>query len=174
MRMRLRIFILCTLLFFGFTTISQDLPAQAGLPVLPAAQAASLLEVPSIGLEAPIVEVGINSKGEMGVPDGRTNSVGWYKYGTPIGERGSAVVDAHVYAAFKNLKFAKVGDKILVGEKTFEITKTEYYKLENMPMVDIFTRADTSRLNLITCAGSWDASRGTYTHRLVVYTERLD
>src|SRR3989338_10251998 len=39
------------------------------------------LIIPSINIDSPVVGVGINEKGEMDVPDGSTDRVGWYKYG---------------------------------------------------------------------------------------------
>src|SRR5947208_1526342 len=37
------------------------------------------LIIPSIGLDDSVLEVGLNAKGEMDVPDGKTKNVGWYK-----------------------------------------------------------------------------------------------
>jgi len=36
---------------------------------------------------------------------------------------------------------------------------------------DVYNLTDRSRLNLITCAGTWMPSLKTYSHRLVVFTE---
>ncbi len=137
------------------------------------------LIVPSIKLDVPIVNVGVNAKGEMDVPDGKTNNVGWYKDGTIPGDTGSAVLDAHVYAAFKNLRYAKVGDDMYVKTKSgkfrhFRIEESTVYKTTQVPLQQLFNRADASRLNLITCAGTYVPSRGTYDKRLVVYAVLVD
>lgn len=60
------------------------------------------IAIPSIGLTAPIQNVGINGKGEIDVPDGSTRNVGWYQYGAVPGDLGNAIMDAHVYARSKN------------------------------------------------------------------------
>jgi LPXTG-site transpeptidase (sortase) family protein len=132
------------------------------------------LSIPSIGLQAPIIKVGINKKGEMDVPDGKTNNVGWYKDGTKPGQLGSAVLDAHVYAAFKKLKNVRAGDAVYVknenGENLkFIVEKTEVTPLEEVSASLLFNRTDKARLNLITCAGTYISSRGTYDKRLIVY-----
>lgn len=72
------------------------------------------LYIPSIKLNSAIKPVGINEKGEMDVPSGKTKDVGWYKHGTVPGKVWSAVLDAHVYAAFKNLHQVKPGSDIYV------------------------------------------------------------
>src|ERR1700733_213403 len=39
------------------------------------------LVIPSIKLDSTVEGLGVNDKGEMAVPDGRTNLVGWYSGG---------------------------------------------------------------------------------------------
>jgi len=134
---------------------------------------------PSIDLNSPIVGVGVNGKGEMDVPSGTTNNVGWYKYGARPGERGTAVLDAHVFAAFSNLENLKEGDDIYVltedGRKLhFIVEKKQLYKLSNLSSKQLFSGMDDRSMNLITCAGKLSADRSTYTHRLVVYTTLVE
>lgn len=130
--------------------------------------------IPSIDLETRVIPLGTNAKGEMDVPDGKTKDVGWYRYGTKPGEVGSAVLDAHVYAAFKELKDVRVGDSIYIesakGEKLrFVVEEIQLKRLEDTSTSLLFARKDKARLNLITCAGTYIPSRGTYDKRLVVY-----
>jgi len=132
------------------------------------------VRIPSINLASSIENMGLNDAGEMDVPDGRTDNIGWYEQGTKPGEYGSAVFDAHVYAAFKNLDRAKVGDEIYVDMSSgdtlrFIVSEATVYALDSVPREDLFNRSDDTRLNLITCAGNWDAALNTYDHRLIVY-----
>jgi len=132
------------------------------------------LIIPSIKLDVPIQNVDVNSKGEMDVPDGKTNHVGWFQRGTIPGNTGSAVLDAHVFAAFKNLRYVKVDDDIYVRTKSgaylhFRAEDSLVYKTAEVPLQQLFNRADASRLNLITCAGKLTPDHSTYDHRLVVY-----
>ncbi len=154
----------------GTTGISQVTPFQQFIYSPP-----TRVEIPSVGIDSPIAGMGVNKKGEMDVPDGTSNTVGWYKYGTIPGEIGSAVLDAHVYAAFSKLKKVTVGSDIYVtsGTKTlhFIVTEIETYALKNVSPELLFNRRDSRRLNLITCAGTYIPSLGTYNKRLVVYAE---
>jgi len=137
------------------------------------------LSIPTIKLEDSIVGVGTNSKGEMDVPSGSTSNVGWYQYGTIPGQVGSAVVDAHVFAAFAQLRKLKVGDDLYVLNQSgqqldFRVEEIDTYKLADVPADKLFNRADEPRLNLITCAGQLTADHSTYDHRLVVYAVLVD
>jgi len=130
--------------------------------------------IPSIGLDAPIQNMGLNKKGELDVPSGKTNNVGWWAKGTLPGEVGSAVFDAHVFAAFSALKYLEPGADIYVVARDGEIThfvaqEATTYALSKVPATKLFAQNDQPRLNLITCAGSLTKDRSTYTHRLIVY-----
>ncbi len=135
--------------------------------------------IPSLKINSYVVDVGVNAAGEMEVPDGATLNVGWYKFGTVPGEEGSAVMDAHVYAAFKKLKYAAIGSSIYVlnahGETLeFKIISSKVYPLANVPMNTIFTDASGKYLNLITCEGRYSPAKGTYDKRRVVYAELVE
>jgi len=137
------------------------------------------LQIPRIKLNAPVQKVGVNEKGEMDVPSGKSGNVGWYAYGTKPGDVGSAVMDAHVYAAFAKLKNVKEGDHVYVttesGEKLdFLVWGTATYKLEDVPREFLFAKNDAERLHLITCAGKYLSSSGTYSHRLIVYATLVE
>jgi sortase (surface protein transpeptidase) len=130
--------------------------------------------VPAIGLDVPIEHMGINAKGEMAVPDGSGGNVGWYKDGTVPGETGSAVLAAHVYAAFSRLKDAPVGSDVYIVNRDnsrlhFVVSEKRTYDLNNLSPEFLFGRADDERLNLITCAGNYVPATGTYDQRLVLY-----
>lgn len=137
------------------------------------------LSMPAIGLNAPVIKVGVTASGDMDVPDGSTNNVGWYQYGTTPGEIGSAVIGAHVFAAFKNLNKARAGEDIYVvgaggAQLHFKVIKTAVYALADLKSDMLFSRADGKYLNLITCAGEPTADGSTYTHRLVVYAALVE
>ncbi len=138
------------------------------------------LRIPSLKLDDRVVDVGVNAEGEMDVPAGTTNDVGWYQYGTIPGEVGSAVMGAHVYAAFSKLNRVKLGDDVFVttsdGKKLhFVVSKTRTYALSDLNAETIFTSNDGKKhLNLITCAGKLTRDHSTYDHRFVVYTTLVE
>lgn len=144
---------------------------QAGEPVS--------VSIPSIGLNAPVWGVGVNNKGEMDVPSGESGAVGWYKYGTRPGRVGSAVLAGHVFAVFKNLKAVKIGDEIYLETSSgvtqqFIVREATVYALNQLSPATLFNRNDGRWLNLITCAGTYVESLGTYTHRLIVFAELIE
>lgn len=137
------------------------------------------LLVPSVNIDSPIQGLGVNTRGEMAVPSGSTNNVGWYKDGTVPGQVGSAVLDAHIFAAFSNLRYLKPNSDVYVimqsGMKLHFITSAAMiYSLNELPSIPLFNLNDTERLNLITCAGKPTKDGSTYDHRLVIYTRLAD
>ena len=137
--------------------------------------------VPVLGIDARVQHVGVNAKGNMAAPNNFTD-VGWYKYGTPPGFVGSAVVAGHVDnglglpGVFKDLSELKIGDDIFVEredgvELRFVVTEIQVYPYTHVPRDILFSRTDVARLNLITCEGAWVAGERTYDQRLVVYAE---
>ena len=74
------------------------------------------LIIPSIGVDAPIENVNIQSNGDLGTPmQNQWEGVGWYSNGPRPGEAGSAVIDGHLDrpggypAVFWYLRYVQVG-----------------------------------------------------------------
>ena len=140
----------------------------------------SRLTIPKIGINVSIESVGLDKEKRMDVPTDDLD-VGWYKYGTIPGEKGSAVIDGHFDtkaggpAVFYKLSELKSGDSIIVigkngEERTFIVTETKTFKDANFPIPLVFSQDDTERLNLITCDGVFDKSEKNYSDRLVVFS----
>jgi sortase A len=159
------------------------------LPVAEAAEPASFpassaafpvgINIPSIKLSSAIVQMGLLKNGELDVPSGKTHHIGWYKDGTMPGEIGSAVMDAHVYAAFKNLKNVRVGDVVTITmsndtKLNFKITEKKTLPLSKVSKDELFNRDRGRELHLITCAGIFSKKLNTYTHRLLVYAKLVE
>ena len=133
------------------------------------------LRIPAVGIDAPVQGVGVNQKGEMDVPSGTSDNVGWYKYGPVPGASGSAVIDAHVFAAFAPLKNVRPGDDIYVymsdgSVRKFVVSDTQVFPLSSLSPNQLFRKTSRSDLNLITCAGSPTLGGTNYSHRLIVYS----
>lgn len=138
------------------------------------------LTIPKIKVQANVDQVGLSKDGKVGVPSG-TEDVAWYKDGVMPGQKGNAVIDGHVDsykgpAVFFNLKNLKKNDKVYVvdqnGKKhTFKVVKIESYPTGHAPLQTVFGYTNQPMLNLITCTGTYQQSKGTHDHRLVVYTK---
>lgn len=139
------------------------------------------LRIPSLDIDAHVQHVGVKADGSMGTPSNFTDTA-WYKYGTVPGMTGSAVIDGHVDnglslpGVFKNLSNIQKGATIEVVAKggqvaRFVVTDVVTYPYKEVPVEQLFNRADKARLNLVTCDGAWVKGARTYDRRLVVYAE---
>ncbi len=136
------------------------------------------ISILSIKLDSRVIPVGLTPNGEIDVPSGSTSNIGWYQYGKLPGDSGSAIFDAHVFAGFKNLRYAKIGDEISVTDaqgvvQRFRITESVVYPVSDVPMEHIILDESARKLVLITCAKKFIPSMNTYSHRLVVTAERI-
>jgi LPXTG-site transpeptidase (sortase) family protein len=141
------------------------------------------LVIPAIGVDAAVQSVGLawQGTGNLGIPTNFTD-VGWYNQGPAPGEPGSAVIDGHLdghdvrEAVFYNLDKLKVGDTVEVVDRAgkmlqFKVVDTKVYDYD-APTDEVFSGdSSKARLNLITCAGSWDKTQKLYNKRIVVFTE---
>lgn len=139
--------------------------------------------IPSIGVDAPTVEVALAANGAMDVPK-QALDAGWYSLGVRPGENGSAVIAGHVdwlygaTGAFAKLHQVEPGDAITVEDDegattTFVVREIKTYAAD-ADATDVFVSGDgKAHLNLITCSGSWDAQEKRYKERLVVFADRL-
>jgi sortase A len=130
------------------------------------------LYIPSIKLLSNIQGVGIDKKGNMDVPSGKTNDVGWYQYGVAPGNTGTAVIDAHNTAAFKKLDDVPVGEEIYIYTSKgrwleFKVHAAKTYSMKTLKPETLFAKTNSKQINLITCAGTL-LGNGEATHRLIV------
>jgi len=139
------------------------------------------LQIPGIGVDAPVVRVGVTPEGAMDSPEGAEDT-GWYERGPRPGEQGSAVIAGHSGyrtgpAVFDDLEQVKVGDTIVVVDATgatieFRVRETRLYSPTDRP-AEVFASDEGRHLNLITCTGAWDSSAGTHAQRLVVFSDAI-
>ncbi|MGW5090980.1 class F sortase [Streptomyces coelicoflavus] len=139
------------------------------------------LEVPELGIEAPVVARGLDAKGAIEPPPfDQPGSVGWYAAGVTPGAAGTALMVGHVDtetrpAVFYELSTLEPGETIRVvrdGDGTAEFTVDDVQVLtrDGFDAQQAFGPRDTSRseLRLITCGGTFDRTTGSYTANVVV------
>jgi sortase (surface protein transpeptidase) len=168
------------LLVIGWLLVGID--RQAHQQAQPGSRAAgwpgpSTLAIPSIGVRAPIVGVGLRADGAMQTPD--PGQVGWYRHGPKPGAPGPAVLVGHVDTrtgpdVFYRLRELRPGDEILVGRPDgttarFLVGRLERHPKTALPTSQIWTPTSRRQLWLITCAGIWDDATGHYRDNLIVY-----
>ncbi len=138
------------------------------------------LVIASIGVDAPIEPVGLDSQHAMAAPSSLA-TVGWFSQGPVPGERGDAVIDGHyglpsTPAVFRNLSELRPGDILLViwpdGRRLqFRVGVAAFLAANSPPPPDLFSRSGPARLSLITCGGHWEQGQRTYDERLIVTAE---
>jgi LPXTG-site transpeptidase (sortase) family protein len=171
--------------------VQKPTPTFAATPVVPAVtptpamSSPSRLVIPSIGVDAPVENIGVLSNGDLATPTQNPwGGVGWYHLGPHPGENGSAVIAGHLDrpgggpAVFWNLRNMQPGDivTVLAGKSAplrFRVTQVVAYPPTQAPLQEIFGNSGGKYLNLITCAGDWIPSQHQTTLRLVVYTTLL-
>jgi hypothetical protein len=154
-------------------------------PQAPPPAPPSALRLPSLGVDAPVVDVGLEDDGGMEIPED-ISTVGWYEPGvTPGSASGTAVISGHVDShiqgrgAFWDLRRIDVDDVVEVEHadgttSEWRVVARRTYPKEELPIGDIFTRFGEPRLVLITCDGDFDRSQRRYADNVVVYTVPVD
>ncbi|MBC7943144.1 class F sortase [Candidatus Saccharibacteria bacterium] len=140
------------------------------------------LTIPKISIEADIAYVGVAADGSMDISPNQ-DDVAWYEYGPRPGDIGSAVIAGHYgslngkFSVFSNLSKLEIGDKLQVQDHTgllvaFVVREIRSYD-PKADATDIFKSNDgKAHLNLITCEGSWNQAKETYSSRLVIFTDK--
>ncbi|MFI5746634.1 class F sortase [Streptomyces sp. NPDC051644] len=139
------------------------------------------VEIPSIGIKAPVVARGLDKDGAIEPPPFDTpQTVGWYGDGTEPGAKGPALFVGHVdtetrQAVFYGLSAARPGAKV-------EVTRADGTVAEfTIDDVQVFTRerfnadkaygprkSGRAELRLITCGGTYDRASQSYDANVVV------
>jgi sortase (surface protein transpeptidase) len=146
---------------------------QLGLPVR--------VRIPEIGVDSPLVGVGLKANREMVVPDG---GAGWYDLGPKPGAPGPAVLVAHRSwqkrpGAFHRLNELGPDDvvEVLLEDgrvARFAVEASETRLKTELPVERIWNEADSPVLRLITCGGSFDTARGRYRSNIIVYASLVE
>ena len=175
-------------------TIKGD-PGPVGTPATvittePSAPVARLI-IEKIGVDAPVVTMGVDENGIPQVPDD-PYSVVWYNWSTPPGHGSNAVFAGHVdwtidsqpvLGVFYRIRDLDVGD--IVEVKLEDGTDYKYSVKGNLALGDGDPQAmewmgatPTDMVTLITCGGIWtpdpnDPLGGNYDHRQFVRAELI-
>jgi hypothetical protein len=136
------------------------------------------LAIPAIGVATPLVRLGLEADGGMQVP-ADFGRAGWFTEGPAPGQVGPSVIAGHVDsrsgpAVFYRLRELRPGQAILVervdgSRLRFVVEQARSYPKEGFPTAAVFGPVPEAALRLITCAGDFDRSRGSYRDNLVVF-----
>jgi hypothetical protein len=144
----------------------------------PLATSGMRIRVPSIGVDAKVLNLGLNPGGTLQVPTDAADA-GWWSGGAAPGQPGPAVIVGHVNWDGRSGVFARLGKlrrgaAILVSHPggatdRFLITRAAVYPKAAFPTQLVYGPRAAPVLRLITCSGRFDAATGHYAQNLVVF-----
>ncbi|MEU9306329.1 class F sortase [Streptomyces sp. NPDC048256] len=157
-------------------------PASGGAPRAGQPPAPAEVTIPSLGITASLMELGLDTDGTVEVPPAdKGMTAGWYTGGAVPGEPGAAVIIGHNdtrfgKAVFHDLNKITEGADITVTDARgdaahFSVTGTESVSKSSFPTEKVYGPTADRALRLITCDGDFDAA-GHPVNNLIVYATR--
>ncbi|MCZ2858643.1 class F sortase [Blastococcus sp. VKM Ac-2987] len=139
------------------------------------------LDLPGLGVTAPVDPVGIAGDGQMELPED-VDRVGWYRHGPQPGADGNAVLAGHVDdreqgpGALFPVRDAEPGDEVTVTDAAgattrWRVVSRELVQKQVLPLDEIFARGGPPRLVVITCGGPFLPEFSSYRDNVVVVAE---
>jgi sortase (surface protein transpeptidase) len=136
--------------------------------------------IPSIGVDAPVMSLGLNSDGSLQVPTDFADA-GWWSGGPFPGEPGPAVVVGHVSSVagpgvFYRLGDLVPGDQVTVTKPsgwraTFTVNRLLVASKAQFPTNTVYGPVPDAQLRLITCTGAFDSTTGHFVDDLIVFAD---
>jgi hypothetical protein len=184
------------LVFIGLFAVAAGLGAATGFdlndlfrgPAQPPPRAFPVLDpstpqrltIPSIKVEAPIMNVGLAEDGTVAVPPlKRHNEAGWFDEGPTPGQFGPALIVGHADtrtgpSVFKDLDKMKPGAKIEVLRRdhsvaVFKVNSVEHYGKAKLPLRRVYGDYSRPQLRLVTCGGTWLGGSQGYADNVIVF-----
>jgi len=180
----------------GIKLTSEGVPGPIGTATSPSTSPASSapvarLIIEKIGVDAPVITMGVDENGIPQVPDNPSDVV-WYNFSSKPGSGSNAVFAGHVdwtidrqpvIGVFYYIRDLAVGD--IVEVKLEDGTDYKYSVIGNLAIPDedpeameMMAATPTDMVTLITCGGVWTADPndplgGRYDHRQVVRAELI-
>jgi sortase (surface protein transpeptidase) len=153
---------------------TQKIDGQAANPVR--------LQIPAIGVDAPVDPLTVDKNGVLPPPEANDRT-GWWRDGPEPGERGPAVIVGHIDsyqgpAVFIRLAQLQSGDQILIdradGTSAIFVTqRVEQHAKDDFPTQAVYGGTPDPQLRLITCGGKFDYRARRYVDNVIVYASRL-
>jgi sortase (surface protein transpeptidase) len=135
------------------------------------------LRIPSIGVDTPLEQVGLDADGTIAAPR-RFQDGAWYRGGPRPGQPGPAVLLGHVDtkrgpAVFYRLATLRPGAAVLVeradgSTARFRVSGRMQVAKSRFPADLVYGPTLAPSLRLVTCGGSFDRTTGHYRDNVVV------
>lgn len=162
----------------GVVTGAVMVALQKGGPEVAVAPAVvpSRIDIPSLGIKAPLMKLGVTD-GRLDLPPfEKPNTAGWVKESAVPGDPGSAVILGHVDtrtdpAVFYKLREMREGQVIKVARSDgriaqYRVDSIEQVRKDRFPADKVYLQ---DGLRLITCGGTFDWDKHEYRDNVIVY-----
>ncbi|CAL9304065.1 MULTISPECIES: class F sortase [Streptomyces] len=156
----------------------------AGGAVRPLARSVPVgLRIPAIGVDTPVMRLGLAADGTVEVPPVTEDDVaGWYRHSPTPGRTGPSVLLGHVTVGshgdgvFRRLARLHRGDRVeaRLANGTvagFAVTEVRTVAKADFPTDDVYGDVDRPELRLITCGGP--RSGEEYRDNVIVFAELI-
>lgn len=140
------------------------------------------LAIPSLGVTAPMMGLGLQPDGELEVPPG-AEQAGWYTGAPTPGELGPAIIAAHVNWDGEDGPFARLhelapGSRVVVSRAdgtraVFAVDRVEQYPKKRFPTQRVYGDIDHAGLRLITCGGEFDNVADSYEDNIIAFARLI-
>ncbi|MFF5518737.1 class F sortase [Streptomyces coeruleorubidus] len=142
----------------------RPVPAEGARPL--ARSVPVRLLVPAIGVDTPVIRLGLAPDGTVRVPPVTADDrAGWYRHSPTPGQRGPSVILGHVSVGaygdgvFRHLTRLRRGDRIVARLENgtaaeFAVTAVRTVPRTRFPVDDVYGNVDRPELRLITCGGA--------------------
>lgn len=157
-----------------------DAPQAVG-PVL-AVSAPQALAIPAIGVQSPLLLLGLTGKGSLALPPPgpHYDEAGWYAGSPAPGSLGPAIVAGHIDSkadgpsVFFRLGSLRPRDEVLVTRAdgkvaVFAVDDVRRYRKSRFPTDLVYGNTNSAALRLISCGGAFDRKSGHYLDNIVVF-----
>ncbi|MEU0052580.1 class F sortase [Streptomyces sp. NPDC006309] len=126
------------------------------------------LRIPAIGVDTPLLSLGLAPDGTVQVPPVTAHDrAGWYRNSPTPGQRGPSVILGHVTVGsygdgvFRHLDRLRTGERIVARlengtQAEFAVTAIRTVAKAHFPTEDVYGNVDRPELRLITCGGPRD------------------
>jgi hypothetical protein len=167
----------------GTTTVPETTVSALPIGPAPLSMAASApvrVQIPAIGVDSPLMDLGLQDDGTMQVP-AEGFPAGWFTGAPTPGELGPAVLAGHVDWAgspgvFYDLRDIVAGDEITVvradgSTALFRVDHVAQFPKAAFPTAAVYGDLDHAGLRVITCGGSFDHRARSYRDNTVVFAD---
>jgi LPXTG-site transpeptidase (sortase) family protein len=145
---------------------------------------ARYIKIPSLNVNARVLQVGITASGAVGTPD-NVYDTAWYTGSAKPGQPGATLIDGHIsswttHGVFYSLKQLATGDsiQIVLGNGTvlnYQVVRSQIYNTNNVDMQAALkpVTAGKSGLNLISCTGRVEKGTNEFNERVIVFAQQI-